>query len=214
MTSRNARLSAWALGFALIAAMLGFGLRTARASNPPSTPPPPPPPPIQEHPIRPTVPTNLTPTRPPPNVMSRTPAQNDVGSNFKQGVIILYEHDNFAGRSVALQGDVPDLTEVNFNDQASSLKLRYGFQATFFEDANGQGEWFTFNCPPPIGVKQGDYCELKSIGSDIATGFLCQFRPDNSHGCVHWWNDRISSVMRVKPADMSQPQGRIDEGHE
>lgn len=131
-----------------------------------------------------------------------------------KAIIILYENDNFTGKSVEINEDIDDLSTVNFNDSASSLRLRIGYQATFYEDDHGKGEWFTFNCPPPIGLQVSDYCELSSIGGQIATGFLCQFRFENSHGCVHWWNDRISSIKGIKPADLSQPQGRIDEGHE
>jgi hypothetical protein len=131
-----------------------------------------------------------------------------------QDLVILYEHDGFGGHSVALQHDTLDLTSVNFNDSASSLKLRMGWQATFYEDVNGRGEWFVFNCPSkPIGVKQSDFCELKSIGTDIATGTLCEIRPRDSKGCVSWWNDRISGVGKLGPADESQPQGRIGSGH-
>lgn len=129
-------------------------------------------------------------------------------------LILLYEHDEFRGRSVALQGDTLDLNAVGFNDEASSLKLRVGYQATFAEDVAGRGEWFTYNCPPPIGIKTAEFCELSSIGGSIATGTLCQFKGDNAKGCVHWWNDRISSVMRVKPADPNEPIGRMDEGHD
>ena len=135
----------------------------------------------------------------PPNIKSKA-------------LIVLYENDNFNGKSVDINEDTEDLSSVNFNDQASSLRLRIGYQATFYEDGNGKGEWFTFNCPPPIGLQVGDYCEIASIGGQIATGTLCQFRMDNSHGCVHWWNDRISSIKGIKPADLTQPQGRIDEG--
>jgi hypothetical protein len=130
-----------------------------------------------------------------------------------KAIIILYENDNFTGRSVEINADIDDLTAVNFNDQASSLRLRIGYQATFFDDAGGKGEFFTFNCPPPIGLQVSDYCEIASIGGQVATGTLCQFRTDNSHGCVHWWNDRITSIKRIMPADTTQPQGRIDEGH-
>src|SRR4051812_2356298 len=65
----------------------------------------------------------------------------------KGEVVLLYEHDNFIGRSVGFSTDNDDLTSLNFNDSASSLKLKIGYQATFYEDVVGRGEWFTFNCP-------------------------------------------------------------------
>lgn len=132
----------------------------------------------------------------------------------KEDLVVLYEHDEFKGKAVGLPGDTLDLVPVGFNDQASSIKLRYGYQATFFEDTGGKGEWFTLNCPlPAIGIQQGEFCELKSVGSDIATGALCAFRGQGAPGCVPWWNDRISGVGRIGPADPHQPQGRIDQGH-
>ena len=129
-------------------------------------------------------------------------------------IVILYEHDNFGGRAVPITQNTLDLRTVNFNDQASSFKVRMGYQVTFYEDIDGKGEWFTFNCPSkPIGIKQSDFCELKSIGNDIATGMLCEIRPKDSPGCVSWWNDRISGLGDFKPADESVPQGRTNQGH-
>lgn len=129
-------------------------------------------------------------------------------------LVLLYEHTDFGGRVLGLRGDALDLVPLGFNDLASSFKLRRGYRATFFEDTGGHGEWFVFNCPSvPIGIPQGDFCELKNLANDIATGTLCQFRGRDAKGCVGWWNDRISGVGRIGPADESRPQGRIDEGH-
>lgn len=37
--------------------------------------------------------------------------------------VTLYEHDNFQGRAAAIVGDIPCLTNINFNDAASSIKV-------------------------------------------------------------------------------------------
>lgn len=37
--------------------------------------------------------------------------------------VTLYEHDNFQGRAAAIVGDIPCLTNINFNDGASSIKV-------------------------------------------------------------------------------------------
>jgi len=126
--------------------------------------------------------------------------------------VILYQDDDFHGRAVALAGDTLDLRAVAFNDQVSSIKLRRGTRATFYENIDGKGLWFTLNCPSqPIGVRTGDYCELKHVRTDIATGHLCELR-EGARGCVPWWNDQISGVGQIGPADEGQPQGRIDWG--
>ena len=143
---------------------------------------------------------------PPPEKPQYQPGPRDI--------VVLYEHDNFGGRAVGLAQETLDLRKANFNDMASSFKVRMGWQVTFYEDVDGKGEWFTFNCPAkPIGLKQSDFCELKSIGNDIATGSLCEIRARDSAGCVPWWNDRISGVGDFKPADETTPQGRTNQGH-
>ena len=132
-----------------------------------------------------------------------------------QDLVILYEHADFGGRAVGLDKDTLDLQSLDFNDVASSFKVRRGHQVTFYEDVGGKGEWFTYNCPTkPIGEKVSDFCELKNLASDVATGYLCELRSRGAHGCVPWWNDRISGAGNIKPADEHQPQGRIDEGHQ
>ena len=123
-------------------------------------------------------------------------------------MVVLYEHDNFGGRAVALQQPTLDLRTVNFNDQASSFKVRLGWQVTFYEDIDGKGEWFTFNCPSkPIGLKQSDYCEAQEhrLGHRHRHP-LRGIRPKDSPGCVSWWNDRISGVGDFKPADETCPR--------
>lgn len=127
-------------------------------------------------------------------------------------IVILYEHDHFSGRSAAIGTDTPDLTTVNFNDAASSLRLRWGWQATFFEDSDGKGHWWTFNCSEPIGNKTSEFCEIPSISERIATGRWCAFKPEGAEACVKWWNDRITGVMRISPANMAEPVGRMDWG--
>jgi hypothetical protein len=180
----------------LVCVALGAG-GLAQAAE--SSRPAPAPPPMREYPGRP------------------FPAKPHVEPPYAirpQDIVILYEHADFGGRAVGLDKDTLDLRAVNFNDIASSFKVRLGHQATFYEDINGKGEWFTYNCPSqPIGEKQSDFCELKNLANDIATGYLCELRHRGAHGCVPWWNDRISGVGNIKPADEHQPQGRIDEGH-
>jgi hypothetical protein len=149
-----------------------------------------------------------------PLLLSGTPAPAPPPVPKPPDLVVLYEHADFAGKVLGLPGDALNLVPLGFNDVASSFKVRRGYRATFFEDTGAHGEWFTFNCPSvPIGIPEGDYCELKNVGNDIATGALCQFRGRDAPGCVGWWNDRISGVGRIGPADESRPQGRIDQGH-
>jgi hypothetical protein len=130
----------------------------------------------------------------------------------KKDLVILYKDDDFKGGSVTLEGDTPSLVTVNMNDEASSFKVRIGYSVIFYEDTNYKGEWFSFNCPPPIGIAQSEFCEIDSLGNDITTTSWCFLRSDNYRGCLHWWNDRVSSVQ-IRPADMSEPQQILDHGH-
>jgi len=40
--------------------------------------------------------------------------------------IVLYSRSGFGGRNVALDGNMPDLREIGFNDRASSLRVNWG----------------------------------------------------------------------------------------
>lgn len=40
--------------------------------------------------------------------------------------IVLYSRNGFGGRNVALDGNMPDLRQVGFNDRASSLRVNWG----------------------------------------------------------------------------------------
>ncbi len=87
--------------------------------------PPPPPPP---------------PPRPPP------PARAD---------LVLYEHDNFAGRSLGVAHEVGNFASVGFNDIASSLLIRHG-RWLLCRDAGFHG--------PCVTLGPGRYPSLRSMG--------------------------------------------------
>jgi hypothetical protein len=40
--------------------------------------------------------------------------------------IVLYSRSGFGGRNIALDGDMPDLRQIGFNDRASSLRVNWG----------------------------------------------------------------------------------------
>lgn len=40
--------------------------------------------------------------------------------------IVLYSRTGFGGRNVSLDGDMPDLRQIGFNDRASSLRVNWG----------------------------------------------------------------------------------------
>lgn len=49
-----------------------------------------------------------------------------VSSAARAGVLILFEHQNFEGRRMALRGDMPNLDRTDFNDRAESILVRDG----------------------------------------------------------------------------------------
>jgi hypothetical protein len=124
--------------------------------------------------------------------------------------VVLFEDDGFQGRRLDLRGSDLDLVALDFNDRTSSFWVRIGAKVTFFEDTGGQGARFTFNCSTPIGNRDlGEYCEVKSVGRQVTTGFLCVLRSE-ARGCQGWWNDRISGVRFDGPADEHEPAGVSD----
>ena len=113
----------------------------------------------------------------------------------KKDLVILYKDDDFKGGWRRLEGDTPSLVTVNMNDEASSFKVRIGYSVIFYEDTNYKGEWFP-STAPPIGIAQSEFCEIDSLGNDITTTSWCFLRSDDYRGCLHWWNDRVSSRSR------------------
>lgn len=81
---------------------------------------------------------------------------NDWTSSFKlikkpsPPYVILYEHDNFEGRSVIYSDDAANFEDINaFNDIASSLEVTPGDCVTLFTDSNFGGPASTFCCSVP-----------------------------------------------------------------
>src|SRR5689334_11799694 len=56
--------------------------------------------------------------------------------------ITLYEHDNFQGRSITIEGPTPNLERQDFNDRASSAVIRGG-EYLLCEDAGFHGRCVT-----------------------------------------------------------------------
>lgn len=67
--------------------------------------------------------------------------------------IVLYEHDNYSGRSVQATNSVSNLADSGFNDQASSVIVRNG-RWQICSDANFAGNCHTYG--------PGDYPNLPS----------------------------------------------------
>ncbi len=63
----------------------------------------------------------------------------------------LFQDINFAGASVALSGDVPDLRSsgAQWNDAASSVKVPTGGSVQLFEDINFAGQSLTLTADAP-----------------------------------------------------------------
>jgi Beta/Gamma crystallin len=86
--------------------------------------------------------------RPPPPPPPRPPPPT-------RGDLVLYEHDNFAGRSLGVVREVGNFASVGFNDIASSLIIRSG-RWQLCRDAGFQG--------PCVTLGPGRYPSLRTIG--------------------------------------------------
>lgn len=67
------------------------------------------------------------------------------GSGWGQGgagTVLLYEHDNFGGRSIDLSQGIDDLQQRGFNDRVSSVVIRQGLWE-FCSDAHFRGQCIT-----------------------------------------------------------------------
>lgn len=65
------------------------------------------------------------------------------GGGFRADAV-LFEHAGYDGRPYEVRGDMPDLTAVNFNDRASSIKILRG-EWQVCEDINYGGRCWTLS---------------------------------------------------------------------
>lgn len=78
----------------------------------------------------------------------------------RRGGIILYGQEGFAGRSLEIGEDVPDLSQRRFDDRASSLVVEHGLWQLCTEP-NYRGRCRTF--------RRGDYRELRGFDDRISS---------------------------------------------
>jgi len=150
----------------------------------------------------------MQPKLPPPAALQEAAQHNN-----ERWAVILYEDIKMGGGKLQFNDSRDSLVTSQFNDLASSFKIIVGAKVRFYEDVGFKGAYFTFNCPHPIGnVGQGPYCEVANLVTQVETGWLCAFRPGGKE-CQGWWNDRISSVELLGPADEHEPEGVVDSGH-
>src|SRR3712207_386989 len=73
------------------------------------------------------------------------PAFQATGSCDGGDGVYLYESPNYQGRCIKITGDVPDLSAVNFNDTASSMRIVGDWITSLFEnrDYGGASSFFT-----------------------------------------------------------------------
>jgi hypothetical protein len=55
--------------------------------------------------------------------------------------IVLYSRGGFSGRNIAVDGDMPDLRQLGFNDRASSMRVNWGVWEVC-QDVNFHGRCF------------------------------------------------------------------------
>ncbi len=78
----------------------------------------------------------------------------------RRGGLILYGQEGFAGRSLEIGEDVPDLSQRRFGDRASSLVVERGLWQLCTEP-NYRGRCRTF--------RRGDYRELRGFDDRISS---------------------------------------------
>lgn len=98
------------------------------------------------------------------------------------GQIILYEHDNFGGRTFSASNSVSNLSEGDFNDRASSAIVRSG-QWQLCDDAHFGGQCVTLG--------PGEYRSLGAMGLNDKVSSLRSmgYAPDSggaSGGSGNW----------------------------
>ncbi|MBI2013621.1 MAG: hypothetical protein HYS87_02235 [Candidatus Colwellbacteria bacterium] len=59
----------------------------------------------------------------------------------EDSILRLYEEKNYEGRCIALKGSVDNLADYNFDNISSSLKIKDGYSATFFDEADYKGNF-------------------------------------------------------------------------
>lgn len=84
------------------------------------------------------------------------------GAGRSRHPLWLYEHGNFAGRTIRAVGDVPDLGPTGMNDTASSVFISIGTWQ-FCEDSNYRGRCFTLG--------PGQYNEMPPGMNDSISSF-------------------------------------------
>lgn len=79
----------------------------------------------------------------------------DTGLGGEGGDLVLYEHENYAGRSFAANRDAVNFANVGFNDTASSVVIRSG-RWQLCSDADFRGQCVT--------LRPGRYPSLRAMG--------------------------------------------------
>ena len=81
------------------------------------------------------------------NADAQTYVVLDASATRSRHPVWLYEHSNFAGRTLRATGDVADLDSSGLNDATSSIFISFGTWQ-FCEDANYRGRCVTLVCQP------------------------------------------------------------------
>ena len=122
---------------------------------------------------------------------------NDAASSIKVTAgyeVIIFENDNYGGQSLVIDGDVKNLSDFDFNDKISSLKVQRKTQPTIaklFRNAHHTGLY--------TSVKESiaiDQIELsKGVGNDAMSSV---------------WLDPAYEVVLFKDKDFSGANLRLD----
>jgi hypothetical protein len=104
-------------------------------------------------------------------------------STAAHGQITLYEHDNFGGRVYRSGASVRNLTDVGFNDRASSVVVRNG-RWQVCSDAEFRGQCTTLD--------PGEYPSLRSVGLNDRLSSVRDLGPAQDGWGGGWSSARIT----------------------
>lgn len=130
---------------------------------------------------------------------------------------VLYEHDNFRGRTLNLNRSISDLHGRYWGDQASSVCVPRGWRVVLYEDPDYRGAWETIEGPRNVSL-HGGFGGLDSWGDRVSSaevfppgrwrsgaGRSFDSRPlseCSSHPALFWDAEYRGQRLRV---DASQP---------
>lgn len=115
-------------------------------------------------------------------------------------VIVFYEHPNFQGRSIRVDGDAPDFRRMNFNDVPSSFRIERGYWEICFDiNYRGRCQIFWEDAAHLTGGWNNEISSARPI--DFRRGgreALMMYSEPNFQGEARLVADRITNLNAIQ----------------